>query len=91
MYHYLVYCWYQFMKMLLRRDYPQLTYRRLGNFRCKNIFVVVLINENFTHESYFTTISAELRLKAPKNIMDSKFHTCMSTCVLVKVDAEPWF
>ena len=30
-------------------------YRRSGNFRCKNIFVVCVNHENKKHEVYFTT------------------------------------
>ena len=32
-------------------------YRRSGNFRCKNIFVVCVNHENKKHEIYFTTDS----------------------------------
>ena len=40
---------------------PKVSYRRSGNFRCKNIFVVCVNHENKIHKIYFTiTVSTFL-------------------------------
>jgi len=44
-----------FLKINLWKEVATGNYRRSGNFRCKNIFVVCANNENKKHEINFTT------------------------------------